>query len=150
MLANYSDDPNCVASATTATNDTVKNNTIAKSDGETNQSPFTDQAEQRLHGYQVGIGDTGDGDHITGNTITGTVSGGNDTAYGPQHQAGGHFLDCIDLLTYPPVGAKLTDNTCDGSKNYPVMPGGTKFTVGATTATRAAPATPPCRMEPLC
>ncbi len=130
VLGNYSADPNCVASATTVTNDTVKNNTISKNDGLTNQSPFTDWQNTAYTGYQVGIGDTGNGDHISGNKITGTVTGGNDTAFGPQHQAGGNFLDCIDLITYPPIGAKLSGNTCDGSPNYPVMPGSTKFLSG--------------------
>ena len=115
VLANYSADPNCVASATTVTNDTVKNNTISKNDGLTNQSPFTDWQNTAYTGYQVGIGDTGNGDQISDNKITGTVTGGNDTAFGPQHQAGGNFLDCIDLITYPPIGAKLSGNTCDGS-----------------------------------
>ena len=62
MLANYSADPNCVASATTPTNDHVLNNTISKSDGETNHSPFTDEDGNAYTGYQVGIGVTGDGD----------------------------------------------------------------------------------------
>jgi hypothetical protein len=127
-LDNYTAD--CSASATTVTDNIVKNNTITKDDGETNQGPFTDWQNTAYTGYQVGIGDSGDGDHISGNTITGTLVGGNDTAYGPQHQAGSPFLDCIDLITYPPTGAKLSGNTCDGSNNYPVMPGGTKFKSG--------------------
>ena len=127
-LDNYTDD--CSASATTPTDNHVVNNTISKGDGETNHGAFTDWQNTAYTAYQVGIGDSGDGDHISGNTITGTLVGGNDTAYGPQHQAGGPFLDCIDLITYPPTGAKLSGNTCDGSKNYPVMPGGTKFKSG--------------------
>jgi hypothetical protein len=129
VLADYSADPNCVAAATTPTDNTVHGNTISKSDGETNQSPFTDENGNSYTGYQVGIGITGDGDHVSGNTITGTVVGGTDTAYGPQHQPGGNFLDCIDLLTYPPVGAKVKGNTCDGSV-YPVMPRAPKFASG--------------------
>jgi hypothetical protein len=130
VLGNYSGDPSCVASATTPTNNRVSNNSISKSDGETNQSPFSDEAGNDYTGYQVGIGVTGDGDRLTGNTITGTIVGGADTAYGPQHQAGGDFLDCIDLLTYPPVGAKVIRNTCDGSSNYPVTPRSPRFFSG--------------------
>jgi hypothetical protein len=42
VLANYSADLNCVASATTPTDDRALYNTISKNDGETNHSPFTD------------------------------------------------------------------------------------------------------------
>ncbi|HJQ73640.1 MAG TPA: hypothetical protein VJ814_02045 [Gaiellaceae bacterium] len=128
VLANYNAD--CTASATSATDNRVRSNTISKSDGQTNQSPTTDQANNSYPGYQVGIGVTGDGDRIVGNTITGTIVGGTDTAYGPQHQAGRPFLDCLDLITYPPVGAKVSQNTCDGSPNYPVMPKAPAFFSG--------------------
>ena len=130
VLANYSSDPNCVASATTPTNDHVHNNTISKGDGETNHSPFDDEDGNSYTGYQVGIGVTGDNDHVDGNTITGTIVAGADTAYGPQHQPGAPFLDCLDLITYPPIGAKVDNNTCDGQKNYPVQPGQPKFASG--------------------
>lgn len=129
VLANYSADPDCVASATTPTDNRVHGNTITKSDGETNQSPFTDQAGNDYTGYQVGIGVTGDGDRIDANHIIGTVVDGTDTAYGPQHQPGGNFLDCIDLLTYPPIGGKVANNTCDGT-TYPVTPKAPKFASG--------------------
>jgi hypothetical protein len=127
VLANYTADPQCVASATTPTNNHVHNNTISKGDGETNHSPFADEAGNNYTGYQVGIGVTGDKDEINDNTITGTVSGGVDTAFGPQHQPGGIFLDCLDLLTYPPIGAKVMNNICDGAKGYPVAPGAPQF-----------------------
>ncbi len=129
VLANYSADPDCVASSTTPTDNRVHGNTISKSDGETNNSPFTDEAGNDYTGYQVGIGVTGNGDRIDANHIIGTVVDGTDTAYGPQHQPGGNFLDCIDLLTYPPIGGKVTQNTCDGS-TYPVAPKAPKFASG--------------------
>jgi hypothetical protein len=53
-----------------------------------------------------------------------------DTAYGPQHQPGGPFLDCIDLITYPPVGATVRKNSCDGRAGYPVQPNGPTFASG--------------------
>jgi hypothetical protein len=127
-LDNYSAD--CSTSTSTSTDNHVVNNTISKSDGLTNQGAFSDEAGNNYTAYQVGIGDTGDGDHISSNTITGTLVGGTDTAYGPQHQAGGPFLDCIDLLTYPPVGAVLSKNTCDGTHNYLVAPNAPKFKSG--------------------
>lgn len=130
VLANYSADPNCDASATAPTDDRVLNNTISKTDGETNHSPFTDENGNAYTGYQVGIGITGNGDTVSGNTITGTIAGGTDTAYGPEHQPGGPFLDCIDLLTYPPVGAIVRKNTCDGTAGYPVQPSGPTFASG--------------------
>ncbi len=115
VLSNYSDDPNCVASATTPTNDTVKNNMITKDDGETNQSPFSDEAGTSYTGYQVGIGDTGNGDHITGNMITVTAMAENDTGPGPQHQAGGNFLDFASTSSPTcPSREAPNNNTCDG------------------------------------
>jgi len=130
VLANYSADPSCDASATTPTDDRALNNTISKSDGETNHSPFTDQDGNAYTGYQVGIGITGNGDTVSGNVITGTIVGGTDTAYGPQHQPGSPFLDCIDLLTYPPAAATVRKNTCDGATDYPVLPNGPTFATG--------------------
>ena len=131
VLANYTPDPACAASAIAPTSNHVHDNTISKSDGDSNASPFTDMAGNDYTGYQVGIGVTGDRDEINDNTITGTVSGGADSAFGPQHQPGGNFLDCIDLLTYPPIGAKLVNNTCDGTKGYPVAPGSPQLRSGA-------------------
>jgi hypothetical protein len=128
VLSNSNDA--CTASTTTPTNNHVHNNTISKSDGETNHSPFSDENNNSYTGYQVGIGVTGNNDHVDGNTITGTVAGGVDTAYGPQDAPGGPFLDCLDLLTYPPVDAKVDNNTCDGTRNYPVTPGKPQFASG--------------------
>ena len=116
VLANYTSDPNCVASATSPTNNEVHDNTITKNDGETNHSPFTDQSGNNYTGYQVGVGDTGDNDQIHGNVIIGTIVGGFDTAFGPLTTPGGNFLVPIDIETYPPIHSRTHDNTYDGKK----------------------------------
>jgi hypothetical protein len=113
--------PACTSTATSPTNIEINNNTISKSDGETNHSPFTDQYNNAYTGYQVGISDTGDNDQVHNNTITGTpgTTPGTDTAYGPQTTPGGPFLAPIDIQTYPPAAAHVHDNTYDGSPTYP-------------------------------
>ncbi|HVB05735.1 MAG TPA: hypothetical protein VNF07_05760 [Acidimicrobiales bacterium] len=116
VIGDYSADPNCVASATTPTDNEIHGNSIDKTDGETNHSPFTDAAGNAYTGYQVGIADTGNSDTIHDNTITGTIVGGADTAYGPQTAPGGNFLAPIDLQTYPAVNAKVHDNRFDGGR----------------------------------
>jgi hypothetical protein len=109
----------CTASTTSPTNVQMHDNVISKNDGETNHSPFTDQFNNAYTGYQVGIADTGSGDSIHNNTITGTVVVGVDTAYGPQTAPGFPFLAPIDIQTYPPAKVHVNDNTYDGHKTSP-------------------------------
>ncbi len=73
----------CTASATTATNAQVHDNVIAKNDGITNVSPYTDQAGNTYAGYQVGVADMGDNDQVQNNKISST-----DGAFGPQVNPG--------------------------------------------------------------
>lgn len=119
VLANYTPDTNCVASATSPTNNQVHDNVIVKNDGETNNSPFNDEAGNPYTGYQVGIADTGNKDQIHDNQITGTIVNGLDTAFGPQTVPGAPFLAPIDIQTYPPIDSQVHNNTYDGSKTNP-------------------------------
>jgi hypothetical protein len=114
VLANYTPDPNCVASATTPTNDDVHGNVIAKNDGVTNHSPFTDEHGNAYTGYQVGVADTGDKDHVDDNRISST-----DGAFGPLVTPGGPFLAPIDIQTYPPIDAHVDHNTYNGAPTNP-------------------------------
>lgn len=116
-LAEY--DPTCSTAPSSRTGNEVHQNTISKTDGETDHSPFTDQFGSSYTGYQVGIADTGNGDQIHNNEITGTVVGGTDTAYGPQTTPGGPFLAPIDIQTYPPIGSHVHNNTYDGQATSP-------------------------------
>jgi hypothetical protein len=59
VLANYTPDTNWVASATSPTHNQVYGNVIAKNDGITNHSPFTDENSNSYTGYQVGVADNG-------------------------------------------------------------------------------------------
>lgn len=116
-LAEY--DPTCSTAPSSRTGNKVHNNDITKSDGETSHSGFTSENDNSYTGYQVGIADTGNGDHIHNNDITGTVVSHGDTAYGPQTKPGGNFLAPIDIQTYPPTGSKVHNNTYDGNRTNP-------------------------------
>jgi hypothetical protein len=116
-LAEY--DPTCSTAPSSPTNNQVNNNTIVKNDGETNHGAFSDEAGNPYTAYQVGIGVTGNGDNIHNNTITGTVVGSTDTAFGPQTTPGGPFLAPIDIQTYPPINVTVNHNTFDGGPTNP-------------------------------
>jgi len=111
--------PACSQAPATATNNHVVHNVIVKNDGETNQSPFTAQDGSSYTAYQVGIADTGKGDSIVHNVITGTVVNATDTAFGPLTQPGGPFLVPIDVQTYPPLDASVHGNVFDGKPTSP-------------------------------
>lgn len=114
VLANYTADPNCVASATSPTNNQVHDNVISKDDGVTNHSPFTDEYGNPYTGYQVGVGETGNNDQVHDNKISST-----DSAFGPQTTPGGPFLAPIDIQTYPPINTQVHNNTYNGSPTNP-------------------------------
>jgi hypothetical protein len=116
-IGNY--DPSCSTAPSTPTNNQVHDNTVVKNDGETNHGPFSDEAGNSYTGYQSGISDTGNNDDIHNNTITGTVVGGMDTAFGPQTAPGGPFLVPIDIQTNPPINTKVHNNTFDGQPTNP-------------------------------
>jgi hypothetical protein len=119
-------DPTCSTAPNTRTDNQVNDNSITKDDGETNHSPFTDEAGRAYTGYQVGVADTGNGDTIDNNTITGSTPRFPylDTAYGPQTVTGLPFLAPIDIQTYPPINAHVSGNTFDGFPTHPPYPPG--------------------------
>lgn len=118
-------DPSSSCSPSTATpppkptNNQIHNNTIVKNDGETNHIPFTDQYGNSYSGYQAGINDAGNGDHIEHNTIAGTPGTGSDAAYGPQTSPGNPFLVPIDIQTEPTTKPHVVGNTLDGAPTSP-------------------------------
>ena len=114
VLADYTADPNCVASATTATNNEANGNVIAKNDGVTNHSPFTDQQGAAYGGYQVGVADTGNHDQVNDNKISST-----DGAFGPPFASAPEFLAPIDIQTYPPIDSHVHNNDYNGAPTNP-------------------------------
>jgi hypothetical protein len=114
VLADYTADPSCVASATTPTNNDASDNVVAKNDGITNHSPFTDENNTPYTGYQVGVADTGNSDRVQDNQISST-----DGAFGPSVTPGGVFLAPIDIQTYPPIDSHVHGNTYNGSPTQP-------------------------------
>ncbi len=114
VLANYTPDPSCAASAATPTNNDVHGNVIVKDDGVTNHSPFTDENGNAYTGYQVGVADTGNHDRINDNKISST-----DGAFGPSVTPGGEFLAPIDIQTYPPIDSHVHNNTYNGAPTNP-------------------------------
>jgi hypothetical protein len=112
-------DPTCSTAPATATDNHVVGNQIVKNDGETNQSPFSAENGSNYTAYQVGIADTGNGDSIIHNSITGTVLNATDTAFGPLTTPGGPFLAPIDIQTYPPLNATVVGNVFDGQPTSP-------------------------------
>ncbi|HZD64466.1 MAG TPA: hypothetical protein VE152_00035 [Acidimicrobiales bacterium] len=98
----------------------IDNNCISKTNGQTNMSGFTaENPHLQYTAYQVGIADSGNGDHIDNNCINGTVVNGKDTAYGPQTKPMGPFLAPIDIQTYPPKNVHVHNNYFDGSPTNP-------------------------------
>ncbi|HLH65902.1 MAG TPA: right-handed parallel beta-helix repeat-containing protein [Solirubrobacteraceae bacterium] len=112
-------DPTCSQAPSSPTDTRVVANEVVKSDGETNQSPFTAQDGSSYTAYQVGIADTGNGDSVVHNAIVGTVASGADTAFGPLTTPGGPFLAPIDVQTYPPLNASVQGNVFDGAPTSP-------------------------------
>jgi hypothetical protein len=112
-------DPTCSFATSTPTHNQIDGDVIAKNDGETNQSPTPDEAGNTYAGYQVGIADNGSHDEVDGNTITGTIVDGSDTAFGPQTTPGGDFLAPIDIQTFPPIDTQVRGNTYDGRPTSP-------------------------------
>jgi hypothetical protein len=93
---------------------------IKKLDGQTSVVQWTDQFNNSYSGLQVGVVDTGNGDQIHNNKISGTIGpNGNDIAYGPQTSPGGAFLYPIDTESYPPLGAQVHNNIYDGTNWNP-------------------------------
>ncbi|HUE28074.1 MAG TPA: hypothetical protein VMP89_14960, partial [Solirubrobacteraceae bacterium] len=100
------------------TNDDVHNNVIAKNDGVTNHSPFTDENGKPYTGYQVGVADTGNNDQVHDNAVSSS-----DGAFGPLVTPGGEFLAPIDIQTYPPIDSHVHGNQYNGAPTNPPYSG---------------------------
>lgn len=107
-FSNY--DATCTGPATTATGNVAQQDTITKSDGDTNRADYNGYTS-----FQAAIGDAGTGDRFTNIRIAGTVTpaSGKDLAYGPETTKGGPFLVPLTLTTAR--GAQLHDVVVDGS-----------------------------------
>jgi hypothetical protein len=108
------------APPTTPTNVQIHDNTIVKNDGDTNHTPFPSSTGPYT-GYQAGISDSGNNDHIEHNKMIGTPgSGPPDPAYGPMTTPGGPFLVPIDVQSEPTVNPHVHDNTLNGKPTSPL------------------------------
>lgn len=104
-LNNFTSDSNCVAPATTRTNDEAENNTI-RNDAVTNRGVNVLNSKT-YNGYQAGIDDIGNHDSITGNTISGA-------GYVPAKTTpAGPFIEPIDTISFPTIHPIVHDNDID-------------------------------------